>query len=173
MGYGAAAGGGGQLGGVGSQRSRRGADGRSDAVAVVAHLSEHVGKAATALLFTDAERGGHWTEGRFRPHFFAAREAIGKDDLHFHDLRHFVGVMAAVAGATTKEVMDRLGHTTNSAAMRYQHVAAGRADTIADRLSALATEQAQHGHRGRDSHNRSTTSRVCPNNASKGNSVSI
>jgi hypothetical protein len=47
--------------------------------------------------------------------------------------------MAAVAGATTKEVMDRLGHTTSTAAMRYQHVAAGRADTLAERLSLLAT----------------------------------
>jgi hypothetical protein len=46
--------------------------------------------------------------------------------------------MAAVAGATTREVMDRLGHTTSSAAMRYQHVAAGGADTLAARLSALA-----------------------------------
>lgn len=78
------------------------------------------------------------TEGRYRPHFFTARQAIGKEDLHFHDLRHFGGVMAAVAGATTKEVMDRLGHTTSAAAMRYQHVAVGRADALAERLSALA-----------------------------------
>ena len=34
--------------------------------------------------------------------------------------------------------MDRLGHTTSTAAMRYQHVAAGRADALAERLSALA-----------------------------------
>lgn len=107
---------------------------------LVDHLSRHVNSDTTALLFNDAGRG-HWTEGRYRPHFVAAREAIGKDDLHFHDLRHFGGVMAAVAGATTKEVMDRLGHTTSSAAMRYQHVAAGRADAIADRLSELAKPQ--------------------------------
>ena len=43
-----------------------------------------------------------------------------------------------MAGATTREVMDRLGHTTSSAAMRYQHVAAGHADTLAARLSAFA-----------------------------------
>ena len=50
--------------------------------------------------------------------------------------------MAAVAGATTKEVMDRLGHTTTTAAMRYQHVAAGRAVTLAERLSVLAIPSA-------------------------------
>ncbi|MGN7779017.1 tyrosine-type recombinase/integrase [Mycolicibacterium sp. 22603] len=102
------------------------------------HLREHVGKAKTALLFPDPVTGSFLTEGRFRGPFFAARKAIGHDELHFHDLRHFGGVMAAVAGATTKEVMDRLGHTTSTAAMRYQHVAAGRADLLADRLSALA-----------------------------------
>lgn len=103
------------------------------------HLREHVGTAKGSLLFPDPVTGGFFTEGRFRGPFFTAREAIGHPELHFHDLRHFGGVMAAVAGGTTKEVMDRLGHTTSSAAMRYQHVAAGRADALADRMSALAT----------------------------------
>jgi integrase len=108
--------------------------------AIAEHLQEHVATAKTALLFPDPATGSFYTEGRFRGPFFAARAAIGHDDLHFHDLRHFGGVMAAVAGATTKEVMDRLGHTTSTAAMRYQHVAAGRADALAERLSALATQ---------------------------------
>lgn len=107
--------------------------------ALVDHLAQHTGKAKAALLFTDPDTGNYWSEGRFRPHFFAAREAIDKEDLHFHDLRHFGGVSAALAGGTLKEVQDRLGHTTVAAAMRYQHIAAGRADVLADRLSALAT----------------------------------
>lgn len=107
--------------------------------AVLAHLREHVGKDTAALLFPDPVTGSFCTEGRFRVQFFAARAAIGHDELHFHDLRHFGGVMAAVAGGTTREVMDRLGHTTSSAAMRYQHVAAGRADLLADRMSALVS----------------------------------
>jgi integrase len=106
---------------------------------IQSHLSEHVGTAKAALLFADPVTGSFYTEGRYRVPFFAAREAIGHDNLHFHDLRHFGGVMAALTGATTREVMDRLGHTTSSAAMRYQHVAAGRADALAERLSALAT----------------------------------
>lgn len=104
------------------------------------HLRGHVDPAKTALVFPDPETGSFYTEGRFRGPFFAARDAIGHDDLHFHDLRHFGGVMAALTGATTREVMDRLGHTTSTAAMRYQHVAAGRADALAERLSALATQ---------------------------------
>jgi integrase len=106
--------------------------------AVLSHLSAHVGAAKSALLFPDPVTGGFHTEGRFRTPFFAARRAIGHDDLHFHDLRHFGGVMAAQAGATTKEVMDRLGHTTSTAAMRYQHTANGRDDALAERMSALA-----------------------------------
>ena len=106
---------------------------------IEAHLREHVGTEPDALLFPDPKTGAFHTEGRFHRPFDAARKAIGRDGLRFHDLRHFGGVMAAVAGGTTKEVMDRLGHTTSSAAMRYQHVAAGRADALAERLSALAS----------------------------------
>ena len=105
------------------------------------HLRCHVGKAKTVLLFPDPVTGSFYTEGRFRGPFHAAKAAIGHDELHFHDLRHFGGVMAAVAGATTKEVMDRLGHTTSTAAMRYQHVAARRADALAERLSLLAASK--------------------------------
>lgn len=105
---------------------------------IAAHLRAYVGEAKTALLFADPATGGYYAEGRYRTPFFNARQAIGKDELHFHDLRHFGGVMAAVAGGTTKEVMARLGHVTSGTAMRYQHVAAGRADMLADRLSELA-----------------------------------
>lgn len=102
------------------------------------HLHRFTGKPRAALLFPDPVSGSFYAEGRFRGPFFSARDAIGKPDLHFHDLRHFGGVMAALTGATTREVMDRLGHTTTTAAMRYQHVAAGRADALAERLSASA-----------------------------------
>ena len=105
---------------------------------ITEHLAHHTGQGRAALLFPDPKDGGFHAEGRFRVPFFAARDAIAQPELHFHDLRHFGGVMAALTGATTREVMDRLGHTTTTAAMRYQHVAAGRADALADRLSALA-----------------------------------
>jgi integrase len=106
--------------------------------ALAEHLDRHVGKPKSALLFPDPVTGGFHTEGRFRGPFRAAKAAIGHPDLHFHDLRHFGGVMAAHAGATTKEVMSRLGHTSAGTAMRYQHIAKGREDALAERLSALA-----------------------------------
>ncbi len=53
--------------------------------------------------------------------FRAARKAAGRDDLRFHDLRHTGATMAAKAGATTKELMQRMGHSSPRAALIYQH----------------------------------------------------
>ncbi|EHK84257.1 phage integrase family protein [Rhodococcus pyridinivorans AK37] len=105
--------------------------------AVVDHLSEHVGRGKNALLFTstDGDRLGEWT---LRYHFEQAAKKIDRPDLRLHDLRHQGAVLAAQAGATTKELMARLGHSTPNMAMRYQHAAAGRDAQIAARLSELA-----------------------------------
>ncbi len=65
-----------------------------------------------------------------------ARIAAGRPNLRFHDLRHTGATMAAQSGATLKELMDRLGHTTPKAALIYQHTAADRDQLIAERLSA-------------------------------------
>ena len=65
-----------------------------------------------------------------------ARIAAGRPNLRFHDLRHTGATMAAQSGATLKELMDRLGHTTPKAALVYQHTAANRDQLIAERLSA-------------------------------------
>jgi integrase len=102
-----------------------------------AHLRNHVGKGADALLFTDTD-GTRLREDHYRPHWQKARAAIGKPRLRVHDLRHVGAVLAAQSGATTAELMHRLGHTTPQMALRYQHVAEGRDAAIAARLSELA-----------------------------------
>jgi integrase len=101
------------------------------------HLKTHVGRGADALLFV-AEDGGHLTSDQYRPHWEKARAGIGKPRLRVHDLRHVGAVLAAQSGATTAELMHRLGHTTPARALRYQHVAEGRDAEIAQRLSKLA-----------------------------------
>ncbi|MDG4667822.1 site-specific integrase [Mycobacterium sp. 236(2023)] len=105
---------------------------------VLEHLKHHVGKGKEDLLFTDPATGSFHGEWNFRGHWDTARKMIGQPELHFHDLRHAAGVMAAQTGATLRELMDRLGHTSPNMSMRYQHTAEGRADALADRLSALA-----------------------------------
>lgn len=109
--------------------------------AVLDHLKDHVAKGADALLFTDPATGSYSGEWQFRLPWDKARAAIGKPELHFHDLRHAAGVMAAQTGATLRELMDRLGHTSPNMSMRYQHTAEGRAAALADRLSALALDK--------------------------------
>ncbi|CCK59354.1 tyrosine-type recombinase/integrase [Mycobacterium canetti] len=102
-----------------------------------AHLKNHVGSTADALLFPDDD-GTHLRADLYRTHWEKARKAIGKPHLRVHDLRHVGAVLAAQSGATTAELMHRLGHTTPAMALRYQHVAEGRDAEIAERLSKLA-----------------------------------
>jgi integrase len=105
--------------------------------AVRDHLARYTKPAQDALLFP-AVHGGHLSPATIRRPFHRAREAAGRPDLRFHDLRHTGAVLAAATGATLAELMARLGHSTVSAAMRYQHAAADRDKVIAAALSELA-----------------------------------
>jgi integrase len=105
--------------------------------AVKAHLAEHVDADRDGLVFP-AAGGGHMSPATLYRHFYPARTAAGRPDLRFHDLRHTGAVLAAATGATLAELMARLGHSTVSAALRYQHAAAERDKVIAVALSELA-----------------------------------
>lgn len=100
------------------------------------HLDEHVDAEADALLFTNSYgrpiRATVWAKS-----WNKMRAETGLHDARLHDLRHLAGTLTAQAGATLKEIMERLGHSTAAAALRYQHVADGRAQTIADRIGDI------------------------------------
>jgi integrase len=102
--------------------------------AVTGHLAEHTGPAPGALLFP-GQQGGYLPHSSLYDHFYPAREAAGRRDLRFHDLRHTGATLAAATGATLAELMRRLGHSTPTAAMRYQHAADDRDAAIASALS--------------------------------------
>jgi len=109
--------------------------------AVAAHLAEHVRPGREALLFPHSadEPTRHFTHGWYYKQFHTpAREAAGRPDLRFHDLRHTGATLAAQTGATLAELMGRLGHSTPGAALRYQHAAQGRDAEIARLLSKMA-----------------------------------
>jgi hypothetical protein len=55
----------------------------------------------------------------------------------FHDLRHSAATLALAAGANTRKLMVRMGHTSPAVALRYQHVMAGRDQAIAAALDEL------------------------------------
>ena len=67
-----------------------------------------------------------------------ARKAVGRTDVHLHDLRHSGLTWAATTGASTAELMHRAGHRSHVAAVRYQHMTADRDRVLADALADLA-----------------------------------
>ena len=106
--------------------------------AVADHLKRHAQLGAQGMLFP-AGHGEHLVPSTLYGVFYPAREAAGRPDLRFHDLRHTGATLAAATGATLAELMARLRHSTPGAAMRrYQHASADRDRVIAEALSQLA-----------------------------------
>jgi integrase len=105
------------------------------------HLeSHHYGR--EGLLFPAAgDHTKHLAPASLYRVFYPARQAAGRPDLRWHDLRHTGAVLAASTGATLAELMARLGHSTPQAALRYQHASKGRGAEIAAALSAMAEGQ--------------------------------
>jgi integrase len=105
---------------------------------LVDHLARHVGASPDALVFA-TRTGTPLARSNWSVTFGRAREQAGRPDLRFHDLRHTGATLAAQTGATTRELMNRLGHGSARAAMIYQHAAAERDRAIAAALAEAAT----------------------------------
>lgn len=56
--------------------------------------------------------------------------------------------LVAQSGASTRELMQRMGHSTMRAALIYQHATEARSRDLADRLNALVTGQLQASEDG-------------------------
>jgi integrase len=119
------------------------------AVAVAAladHLDDYAAPEPDGLVFASG-RGTYLQRSNFsRLVWRPAVQQLGLDGLRFHDLRHTAATLAAAAGATTKELMERMGHTSPAVALRYQHVMADRQGAIAAALDGLVRE-AENGNR--------------------------
>ena len=104
------------------------------------HLSTYSSPGLDAYVFA-SPNGTPFDRHNFRARVWVpAVHRVGFDDLRFHDLRHAAGTLAARTGATTKEIMSRLGHASPSAAMVYQHATEDRDRLIADRLGEMTAE---------------------------------
>jgi integrase len=103
------------------------------------HLDQHTGPGPDALLFpASGDPTKHLAPASLYKTFYRARQEAGRPDLRWHDLRHTGAVLAAHTGATLAELMNRLGHSTPAAALRYQHAINDRDTQIANALSELA-----------------------------------
>ena len=107
--------------------------------AIDEHLATFVGSDPDGPLFP-GEAGRIISDGWFQREWRLTKNTLGLREMHFHDLRHTAGTIASQQGATMKEVMARLGHSTTSAAIRYQKAAEDRDHLIADKLDALVAE---------------------------------
>jgi integrase len=66
-----------------------------------------------------------------------ALNEAGLSGVHVHDLRHAGNHFAAMSGASTRELMGRMGHVSVDAALVYQHATAARDRAIANSLDAM------------------------------------
>lgn len=100
------------------------------------HMAKYTGSGPESFVFTTT-RGLRLSKTAFTKSVKNGFAAVGKPDMRVHDLRHVGATLAAQAGATTKELMNRLGHTTPGMAMRYQIAAQERDAKIAEAMSKL------------------------------------
>lgn len=100
------------------------------------HLDTYVDAGPEALLFP-APNGGHLHSSSFARLFKKAAAAVGRPDATPHTLRHTGASLATSVGATTADVMARLGHTTPGKAMHYQHRLDGADSRVAKGLSRI------------------------------------
>jgi integrase len=101
------------------------------------HLEWFAAKDLDGLVFV-GPKGGRLLRRNFHRLWTKALKAAGIEgaDIHFHDLRHTGNTVAAASGASTKELMTRLGHSTMRAALIYQHATRERDQEIAKAMSA-------------------------------------
>lgn len=105
------------------------------------HLSCFAQSGDDGLLFT-SPTGMPLRHGHFRSRVWVkALKQAGLPALHFHDLRHAGNMLTAATGATLRELMDRMGHSTARAALVYLHGSHARQHEIADTLNQLAKQQ--------------------------------
>ena len=105
-------------------------------VAAAVALAEFAERGPDGLEFP-APEGGYLRRSNFRRRWLPATRAAGVEGLRFHDLRHSAATVALAAGANTRELMERMGHTSPAVALRSQHVMAGRDQAIAAALDEL------------------------------------
>jgi site-specific recombinase XerD len=103
---------------------------------VEGHLKDYVRPEVDAVVLTNSD-GSRLRERPLRYHWTRAREAVGVS-YNIHDLRHLGAMLAAMTGASTRELMRRIGHASPAAALRYQHATNARDEVIAAALSEIA-----------------------------------
>lgn len=109
---------------------------------IIPDLEQHLASVplgADGLLFTTTS-GAPMRRATLYTAWGRATKAVGITGLRFHDLRHTGNTLAAATGASTKELMARMGQSSSRAALIYQHATQDRDAAIAASLSSMIEE---------------------------------
>jgi len=104
--------------------------------AVADHLIHFADPGQEALIFKGRD-GKPLSANALQGSWERARGSINRSDLRLHDLRHTGLTLSAATGATTAELMHSAGHSSASAALRYQHATENRDRILATALGQL------------------------------------
>jgi integrase len=94
-------------------------------------------------------KGGRLRRSNFRDLWLVVLKDAGIDELHLHDLRHTGNTMAAATGASLRELMERMGHSSSRAAMIYQHASRDRDQAIAAAMGTALSAAKKGARRSR------------------------
>lgn len=118
---------------------------------IAAHLAKYTKRSDDALVFTGI-KGGPLRRSGFNKltRWVDVVRTMGVPGLHFHDLRHTGNTLAADMGVSLRNLMARMGHDNERAALIYQH-ASNKADRkVAEGLDALVREARPDDDEGDD-----------------------
>jgi integrase len=115
----------------------------SAAQVLAGHLDNYAEEGPDAFVFTSI-KGSPLLNRYFAPSWKRVLKEAGlPETTRFHDLRHLAGTSAATAGASLREIMSRMGHSSADASLRYLKASERRDSEIAD-----AIEQRMRGDLG-------------------------
>jgi len=116
---------------------------------VAEHLATFTASDLTALVFT-GPKGAQLRRSNFSRQWNTATKKTGLSGFHFHDLRHTGNMLADDEGASLRQLMERMGHSTTRAALIYQHRSRRRDRKLADAISARVRAERSGTQRARD-----------------------
>jgi integrase len=107
---------------------------------IVPDVREHLNwLPASAPLVFASSTGSPLAHSNFRRRvWLPALAAAGLEGIHLHDLRHTGNQLTANAGANPRELMARMGHDSERAAMVYLHSSRERQRALADAVGKAA-----------------------------------
>jgi integrase len=104
--------------------------------------------ASAALIFASLT-GSPLSHSNFRNRvWLPALAAVGLEGIHLHDLRHTGNQLTANAGANPRELMARMGHDSERAALIYLHSTAERQRALADVVGDAARAELARSKKG-------------------------